>query len=1441
MPVLFKRCLPWLLFVLGCLCQPALAARLNFERLLTGDSQSPSENLSGVNVIRQDAEGYMWFGGDSGLARYDGHRFKFYHFTQGQLGSLTGNEVHGLVVDQQGVLWAATTNGLNRYLAAEERFIKQPGIALEPAGDWVRALAVDANDNLWIGTDQGLVRLDPTRTQVRHFFHDANNPHSLSGNPVTSLLIDSKQRLWIGTRYTGLNRVDQIPGQDQPLHVVRAPMGEGPTDIPKAFITRMREDRFGHLWLATYGAGLLRLDATGTPQQHYRPASHPGLRSLIIRDLLEDHQGVLWLATDKGGLAQYRPETDDFYSHLNNAGDPESIYSNSPRCIAEDHNGDLWVGTFPEGINYLNRSRQVFENHRNYYGRKKSLSNNGVLSFLRDSDGDLWVGTEQGLNRYLPAEGKFQRFLKQPGQANALQSDTILSLLQDTDGSIWIGTWGGGLFRYNKTTGIFKQYRNTGQPGALNSDYVWSLLQDTSGQLWVGTETGGLSFYDRRQDSFHPLTATPSISSGLYDNFIPNLTQDAKGRVWVASKTGLHLWLSASRTFERRLPDNGDGQPMQIQDVLAHSSGELWIATQDRGILKYHPDTQSQAWITPREGLPSAYVSSLVQDDLGHVWATTAAGAARISVDGSIKVYSRGQGLAGNNFNRDAAFKDRNGDIFLGSTDGFSRFDPRQLSDNLATARSKITGIRLQGQNVPLQSLTRPQQPGTLFLHHQQNAITLEFSAMSFRASGQNRYQYILEGADRQWSNPSPQTHASYTNLSPGKYRFRLYGANSDGIWQEEELQLRIHISPPLWQSAWAYALYSVMLLGILVYATKMQRRRLDLHQAQALNDQLRKLDRMKNAFLANTSHELRTPLNGIIGLAESLAAGDSGPQNPQALDSLRMIVASGRRLSHLVSDILDFAKLTERRLALNLAPQAVKPAVDTVITLMQSAAQEKGLRLINDIPDPLPAVLADDTRLQQILFNLVGNAIKYTETGEVRISAFAQDDQITLKIADTGIGIPQDELENIFLAFNQLAHTDTRSIDGTGLGLAITKALVELQGGSLHVSSQLGEGSVFSVRLPISPDSPAPADSAQPTPNTNDYSQRFSSRSPTAPASDPNTPTTPDDKSGPTLLIVDDDPVNRMVLQRLLSREAYRLLEAADGEEALEQLARHPEIALVILDVMMPRLSGYDTCERLRHTRSTQNLPVIFLTAKDLHDDWVRGFLAGGNDFLTKPVAKQLLLERVQLHLPNTPADPLALNLEQQALQTASPLLLAMGDSSKHPSLADTLTRTCCQLLGDSSQVSCWVMTDTGYYLHAQNLGTALNPATKSSPLLGLGPKGELPHTNLPALQQLLNSIESGPGFAQLQASERRLIGGDNQLGEGEGCLLLPCYFEGRLLGFITALQPQAFNLAAQKQLKTLKPLLVAALQQLLRHKNSPNGSAPNPAPNPRLQQARH
>ncbi len=1181
--------------------------------------------------LLQDRQGFLWIGAQDGLNRYDGYRFAVFRHDPDDPASLSDNWIRALCEDSRGFLWVGTNSGgLNRYdprTGEFKRFQNDPGDPDSLSDNRVIAVMADRDGSIWIGTNGGgLNRLDPEATRFVHYRHDSNNPSSIGDDRVKPLWQDAEGRIWLSA--SGLERLDPSRGQ---FTKFRHDPGD-PTSLSMDSVTAFAADGEGRFWIGSYSGGLNLFDPqTGEATRwRHNPANPRGLASDLVSALELDGAGRLWIGS-RSGLQRYDPQTGDFTHYRHDRGDPRSLSQDYVFSLEADRAGNLWIGTLSRGVNRLDPGSDRFLHYRNRVNEPRSLSGNQIYAFEEDASGALWVGGVRGLNRFDPQTETFRHYRHDPDDPQSLSHDQVYTVKRDRAGRLWIGTNRGGLSRFETRTGRFTNYRHDpNDPDSLSADYIRAIEEDENGFLWIGS-SNGLNRFDPRAEKFFAYKHNPDDANSLSENHIYTLKIDRTGMIWIGSKGGgLNRFDPQTRTFVRyrRNPEDPYSLGGDVVFCIEESrSGTLWIGSQGGGLSRLDPGANAFRTYRQTDGLPNNTVYAVVEDGRGMLWASTNNGLARFDPAAErFEAFSAQDGLQSNEFNLGAGFRGADGRLYFGGPNGYNVFHPDDIQKDAYQPPVAITDFRLFNQSVlprRLQSdspLAAPiSQLSELTLTHRHAVFSFEFTALHFSSSPKTRYAFKLEGVDRDWLYTGADNRvAAYRNLGGGSYVFRVKAANKDGVWGEDGAELRLRVLPPPWRTWQAYALYAIVLAAAALAYLRAQKKK--LARERAINRRLSELNRLKDEFLANTSHELRTPLNGIIGLTESLIDGSAGSLPDEVRSDLRTVVESGMRLAELIDRLLDFTKLKESTLTLKRAAVDINALTEITLAHCRSLAAAKKLDLRNEIPPNLPPAHADEERLRQVLAGLVDNAIKFTDSGSIVVSAKAEDDCLVVRVADTGRGIAEPELDSIFEAFHQEDGSATRAQGGAGLGLAMAQKLIALHDGRIWVESKINQGSVFCFTLPVSEE---PANAAAPA--------RRQSEKTTTPSEAP-APAAADSKAH--ILVVDDDRLNRMILIKQLSTEDYRVTTAADGHEALRLLENGHAFDLVLLDIMMPGLSGYEVCRRLRQRVGVQELPVIYLTAKSQASDAVQGFDTGANDYLVKPVAKSELLARVKTHL---------------------------------------------------------------------------------------------------------------------------------------------------------------------------------------------------------------
>jgi signal transduction histidine kinase/ligand-binding sensor domain-containing protein/HPt (histidine-containing phosphotransfer) domain-containing protein/BarA-like signal transduction histidine kinase len=1246
---------------LNCYADSSKYSFENFSRV-QGLSQTS------VQALYYDKQGFIWAGTSDGLNRFDGYQFKVYRNNSDKLNSLSNNTILAITEDNNDILWFGTQGGLNKFNKKTESFTvffnddKQRNSL---SSNIVQALTADKFDNLWVGTNNGLNKFDGK--SFTRFYHQSEANNALRNN-IQVIIEDTNNNLWLGTE-GGLSFFDVKTNLLSPIEL----------DLDAQSITSILEYDANTLWLGTENGLYLFHKQKGLITKHPK-LTHIMAKS-YISSFLQRTNNDLWIATRNNGVYRYNI-LSEIVEHIHTENKKaNSLIDNDVRVIVADKSDNLWIGTYINGIDKYDLSREQFNHTAQDVTKNNTLQGNTIFHFLEHSTNKLLISTyASGLNEYDKSTGQYQQYLNDPTNKNSISANAVSWLIDDEKQGVWLGTVGGGLNLFDPLTKKFTHFmHNPDDPNSISHNKILPIFQENEHTLWIGTWGGGLNKFDTRTKKFTRFKHDPNNDNSLSGDSVWAIQQDNKGFLWIGTMfNGLNKFDPKTNTFThfKHDPKNKKTISSQFVDAIYQTSdGYLWLGTSN-GLNKFDPITKEFTHYQEKHGLASTTIYGILEDEQGYLWLSTTNGLSRFNpVTEHFRNYDVTDGLQSKEFATLSYYKSKSGEFFFGGVNGYNHFYPQNIKDDTTLPNIVLTNFLVHNETVKVglyeESGNKTEQPfmldavinelTQLTLTHLEKLITFEFSALHFSEPMSNKYAYTLEGFDEKWVyTDAKNRRATYTNLPAGDYVFRVKASNGDGYWNEQGKSLNVTVLPAPWLSWWAFTFYFIVGIGALIsYIYRLNYQRL---KEQAINLRLTRVDKLKDEFLANTSHELRTPLNGIIGLAESLIDGVAGQLPDKANHDLSMVVASGRRLSNLVNDILDFSKLKNHGLQIHTSAIDINSMIDVVFTLSRATLKIKDLVLVNNIAIDFPAVEADEDRLQQILFNIVGNAIKFTESGTITVSAqlvgnSESDEQqfVCIDITDTGIGIDAENLSTIFESFEQISGDETRGASGTGLGLAVSKQLVELHGGKITVSSTLNKGSTFSFTLPVYTfDGSEIGESSTLFDGKNEQTKQQLSRLQALDDTIEYFPLdnelikaasgsiTSKDNRDFRVLIVDDDAINRQVLHNYLLPLNYQLFQANGGEQALAFIEKASEglpegerpFDLILLDIMMPKVSGYEVCRKLRETYLVNELPVIFLTAKNQVVDLVESFAAGGNDYLTKPISKHELLSRVETHL---------------------------------------------------------------------------------------------------------------------------------------------------------------------------------------------------------------
>lgn len=838
--------------------QPEQEHNLRFDRI------SIEENLSqsSVRAVLQDSRGFLWFGTEDGLNKYDGYSFTVYGPDPDNPYSFSSSFVRTIVEDHEGFLWIGTNGGgLNKFDRSTERFYHYLADHEDEhsiSSNIVRTAYEDSFGELWIGTEGGgLDRYERDTEQFIHYRAEADNPYSLSHDVVLAICEDRSGNLWIGTYGGGLNKFDRDSGRFCQYRALTF----NPYSLSNDRVLAICEDRYGYIWVGTDGGGLNRFDPETGRFEHYfhDPDNSASLSSSVVRSVYEDQFGVLWIGTEGGGLDKYDRKTGKFLNYQYESDNPESLSNNIVHSIYEDRSGILWIGTDAGGVCKLNRSKVKFAIFQNDPSDSNSLNNSQVWCIFQDrkEPNILWIGTRNGgLNKFDRESNKFTHYTHNPEDPDSISGNFVRTIYQDRSGTLWIGTHYSGLNRFDPVSGKFTRYQHDpDNPDSLGNNRVYTILEDHEGVLWIGTRSGGLNRLDRESGKFERFLHDPEDPGSLSNDFVYKLYQDESNRLWIGTfGGGLDKFNRATETFSHYQSDSGNLESISSDFVLTiyqDLSGVLWIGTGGSGLNKFDPARGTFKHYLEKDGLVNNMVYGILEDERGNLWISTNRGISKFNPETEkFKTYDVRDGLQSDEFNGGAFFggvrkycdeKRQEGvaeervEMFFGGINGFNAFFPSEIKDNPHEPAVVITKLLLFNEQVPIgesdggrvileKSITETDK---IVLAHEQNYISLEFAALDFTIPEKNQYAYMLEGYDKDWIYTySGMRFTSYKRLPPGEYKFRVRASNNDGVWNDAGASLTIIIIPPFWETWWfqTIGLLAVITVIAVIYSVSTKR-----------------------------------------------------------------------------------------------------------------------------------------------------------------------------------------------------------------------------------------------------------------------------------------------------------------------------------------------------------------------------------------------------------------------------------------------------------------------------------------------------------------------------------------------------------------------------------------------------------------------------------------
>ncbi len=1181
----------------------------HFQKLSSADGLSQSS----IQCILQDRKGFLWFGSMDGLNRYDGYGFKVYRSDFKDPNTLSNNDIRSIFEDSRGRLWIGTsTGGLNLLDRTTEKITRftRTVEGLDIQHFEISGFAEDPEGNVWMIGLNRIFKIDSTN-KVQTL--DKIPPSA----PYSSLFIDRQKRVWIGDSQGEIWMADNFKGDFKQIAWSKKPL---PVAVGR--INNLAQTSGGKILCSTNQQGIFVYDEQKKALKSaiFYQGEFEGRN--LMRKFIEDHNGKLWITCD-AGMIVVDAETLRDPSFIPPDSKLGHLSSHALHTVYCDAFGNIWIGIWEGGINIVYSKPLTF----GHYSPINSISVNKVTG-LGSNEKGFWAATSRGL---LFVDDR-------TGTSTLILHDKDITTLHTRGREMIIPIWHEG-FYYSADGGeTFTQYRYTLQEPKGPVFRVQTNVFFYDGYYWMGTSLGQFLRFDPVKKEVTNVLKQ-SIAS------LTSITTDEYGTFWIGTYNQ-GIWRYFPRTGEvipMLLDRNPDRDPNQrhINNVFCDRKKRIWVGTNGSGLYLYKAKTGDFQRYSIHNGLPNDVIRSIQDDDQGRLWVATNEGICRIDfAKNSYRTFSNRDGLKGKEFFNNLSYQAPDGRLYFGGMHGLNYFNPKDVKDDQRRPRMYFSNLRLLNQVATPQATGSPLEKSLdetkclRLSYFQARSITLDFVALFFQPNNECTYAYKLEGFNEDWIYAGKERSATYTNLSPGTYTFRVKAANSDGIWDEKGRSLELRVAAP-WYLSWPAILVYFLLFAFALWLYRDHvRKREELKsqlRIQAIEtDNIRALDQMKTNFFTNISHELRTPLTLILDPIEQLLnTQDLGKEKTR--ERYAIIRRNASRLVRLVNQLLDLSKIDANRFHLHIDQQDIRSLLEKTVHSFDYQAEKQGVFLVFDAPFAEQQAWFDADALEKILYNLLSNALKVTTKGGTVVFEAQIEGQerpfLTFCVKDTGHGISKQELEHLFQRFFQIDRQHYQKQAGTGVGLALTRELVKIHGGDIQVASEQGVGTQFSVQIPIYAKA-FPAEwlgSEQ-----GGQQQEWFSPEPELKLSNGQALKSEKELAlAKIILIADDNEEMRNYLEMNLGSE-YTVMSAENGKIA-KDLALKYLPNLIVSDLLMPEMDGFELCKALKNDEKTSHIPFVLLTSRSVVESQLIGLETGADDYLTKPFHFKVLAARIR------------------------------------------------------------------------------------------------------------------------------------------------------------------------------------------------------------------
>ncbi|GGF02185.1 hybrid sensor histidine kinase/response regulator [Flavobacterium limi] len=1206
---------------------------------------SKETSKSGIYTIAQDQSGVIWIGTNgAGLYKFDGVNYIAYEQNSKANNSINSNLIYVAYVDTRNRLWIGTDEGLclyNRNLNTFENIDIQKKNGRETIIS-VKSIIEDNNGNLFLGTfNGGLLKLNTESRKITQI--KLNIPNS-KNCLINCLAKDKNGTIYLGTNF-GLKAVDPVKNEIKKLEISQA------DQLLTGTLVSMCIDSKQNLWIGNGYKGLVKVDLNvKTKQAVLYPITQKRIMSLLATD-----PKTILCATENDGLIIVNDEGAIQKKYVNSKFSTRSLSSNSVWSLFLDKEKRIWLGYYNKGLGVFDKINSKVNIIESLPGNPQSLQTSCVTGIAKDNEGQLWISMEGGgVDVYNPKTKLFRHITKSDYSLySGLTNDNITNVFIDKHQNIWLSSWNEGIFVLKKGSRNFINYNTKNTPG-LTSDNIMSIAQDSRGVIWIGTFAKGLHYYTPSDGQFHHCDSKPFYTNGLINLDIRKVIADSDNAVWVGSTTGLYKvntddFVTFSVTsFRNKMSEKLKNHKSihTINTLYQATNKEIWIGTDGAGLFSYNKKTDLLQWYINFKGLHEKSISSISESNDGCIWISGKKGITKLDLKSKISFnYSAHDGLLGNDFNNNSVLKDKNGLLYFGSYEGLNYFNPASLVKSKKQLPIYLTDLKLFNKSVAPLEKNSPlikvlSETKKIILKHDQSVFTIDFIAINYSFPARNEFAYYLEGFEDSWNYVGNKRSATYTNLAPGNYVFKVKASEKNGVWSHKPLELKIEILPPWWKTSFAYLFYSLLLFAAVHFANQYyqnrfkQKQMIEFEQKKAI--QIEKLNNKKLQFFTNISHEFRTPLTLILNPLGDIIRNHS-PELPEGvLNKLKTIQKSSDRLSRLINELMDFNQLQFNKMTIKLQLLEVINFTKEIVSYFDEEAFSRGIDLRFESNKTSLKDWIDPKMFEKIIFNVISNAFKVTpDNGIIKVKIVVNEEDTNFPlisavntypsfeiiIEDTGAGLDKKDIKRIFDRFYQVNNLNKAYYGSTGIGLEVVRGFVELHKGIIEVESELGVGTTFKLLFPVGKDFF----------NDNEISfeefkkEKKISYTPVIEKTEEQSQDNEEKQDRVyTILIVEDNVELRNYLKNELKKE-YKVLVAENGQVGLElALQKLPD--LILTDVIMPVMSGLELCKNIKADLKTSHIPLMMLSAKALVKDRLEGIDSGADMYLSKPFDMDIL-----------------------------------------------------------------------------------------------------------------------------------------------------------------------------------------------------------------------